>query len=192
MNKIKDLISSRKWSTLISEYSVKDVCSILNFSEAMHVVEHLFYDDIQDDENQQYALKLANEIKSHFKNDWERDWKNDVFLGRLYEMLWLYHERYLCYKSAYDKLEDPPSELLLLLANCNSAPGSPPITGEESESFLKKTLKNKITCEVALAMRSFYKLKKDRPQEMYWDQMFRKLEKENLHSDELVPDVLRE
>lgn len=122
MNKIKELISQKDWSSLISNYSVKEVCSFLNFSEAMYIVEHLFYNNIQDDEKQQYALKLAFEIKDHFKKEWESDWKNDVFLGGLCEMLWLYDERYLCYKRAYDKLKDPPAELLLLLSNCNSAP----------------------------------------------------------------------
>jgi hypothetical protein len=86
---IKKLISQKDWSSLISNYSIKIVCSSLNFSEAMYIVEHLFYNDIQDDEKQQYALKLAFEIKDHFKKEWESDWKNDVFLGGLCEMLWL-------------------------------------------------------------------------------------------------------
>ena len=158
----------------------------------MHVVEYLFYDDFQDNEKQQYALKLIFEIKDYFNKDWESDWKNDVFLGGLCEMLWLYDERYLCYKRVYDKLNDPPAELLLLLSNCNSAPGIPPITEEESEFYLRKALDKKLTCEVALAMRSFYNLKKDKLQEEYWDQMYKKLENENVHSEQLIPDVLKE
>lgn len=191
MNKIKELISTKDWGSLISNNSVRQLCSSLNFSDAMHVVEHLFYDDIQDDKKQQYALKLAFEVKDHFKKEWESDWKNDVFLGGLCEKLWLYDERYLCYKRAYDKLKDPPTELLLLLSNCNSAPGTPPVTDEESEHYLKKALEKKLTCEVALAMRSFYKLKEDTSQEEYWDRMYKKLEKENVHSEQLVPDVLK-
>jgi hypothetical protein len=192
MNKIKELISQNDWNSLISNYSVKDICSSLNFNEAMHIVEHFFYDDIQDDENQQYALKLAFEIKDHFKKEWESDWKNDVFLGGLCEMLWLYDERYFYYKKAYDRLKDPPAELLLLLSNCNSAPGTPPITNEESEFYLKKALEKKLTCEIALAMRSFYRLRQDKSQEENWDQIYKKLEKEKVHSDQLIPDVLRE
>lgn len=191
MNKIKELISQKDWGSIISNYSVKEVCLFLNFSEAMYIVEHFFYNDIQDDEKQQYALKLAFEIKDHFEKEWESDWKNDVFLGGLCEMLWLYDERYLCYKRAYDKLKDPPAELLLLLSNCNSAPGTPPITDEESEFYLRKALEKKLTCEVALAMRSFYRLKKDKSQEEYWDRMYKKLEKENVHSDQLIPDILK-
>ena len=68
MNKIKELISQKDWSSLISSYSVKDVCSSLNFSEVMHVVKHLFYDDIQDDEKQQCALKLAFDLFNKVEN----------------------------------------------------------------------------------------------------------------------------
>lgn len=191
MNKIKELISQKDWRSLVSNYSVKDVCSSLNFSEVMHVIKHLFYDDIQDDEKQQYALKLAFEVKDLFKKEWESDWKNDVFLGGLCVMLWLYDERYFCYKKAYDKLEDPPAELLLLLSDCNSAPGSPPITDEESEFYLRKAIEKKVTCEAAFTMRSLCKLKRDEFQAEYWDQMYKKLEKENVHSDQLIPDVLK-
>lgn len=191
MNEIKKLVSHKEWDLLISNYSVKDVCPSLNFNEAMHVVEHLFYDDIRDDARQQYALKLAYEIKDYFKKEWENDWKNDVFLGNLCEMLWRYEERYLCYRRAYNKLKDPPTELLLLLSNCNFAPGIPPITDEESESYLREAVETKLTSEVALAMRSLYRLKQNTSQEEYWDQMYKKLEKENIHSGSLIPEVLK-
>lgn len=179
----------KNWESIILNYSIKDVCRSLNFGEAMQVVKHLFYDDIQDDEKQQYALKLAFEIKDIFKKEWENDWKNDVFLGGLCVMLWLYDERYFCYKKAFDKLEDPPSELLLLLSDCNSAPGIPPITDEESEFYLRKAAEKKLTCEVALAMKTFSRFKKDHMQEDYWDRMYNKLKKENIHSQQIIPDV---
>ena len=90
MKNIKDFISRKDWGSLISNYSVKDVCLLLSFSEAMHVVKHLFYDDIRDGEKQEYALELAFAIKDRFTKEWESDWKNEVFLGGLCVMLWLY------------------------------------------------------------------------------------------------------
>lgn len=98
---------------------------------------------MQDDTTQQFALNLAFEIKNIFKTEWENDWENDVFLGDLCSILWLYEEQYICCKRAYDKLTDPPAALLLLLAGCHSAPGTPPITEEESESYLKKAIEKK-------------------------------------------------
>lgn len=191
MKKIQNLISQKDWNSLISTYSVKEVCSLLTFSEAMHVVEHLFYDDIQDDDKQQYALKLAFEIKDHFKKEWESDWKNEVFLGGLCVMLWLYDERYFCYKRAYDKLDDPPAELLYLLSGCDGAPGTPPITHQEAELYLKKSMEKKLTAESAFKMKNIYRLKENKPLEEYWDQIYRKLESENVHFDQLIPDVLK-
>ena len=80
----------------LKRFSIK-ILKQEKYSSTMHVVEHLFYDDIQDDEKQQYALKLVFEIKNYFRKDWEGNWKNDIFLGGLYEMLWQYDECYLCY-----------------------------------------------------------------------------------------------
>jgi hypothetical protein len=79
--------------------------------------------------------------------------------------------------------------------NCNSAPGTPPISDAESEFYLKKALETKLTYEVALAMKSFYKFKEDKSkedkvQEEYWDHVSKKLKKENIHSDQIIPDIL--
>lgn len=94
INKIKELLDKNDLELIFSNYSIEDICSCLNFNEAMYVVEYLFYDDIQNDEKQQYALKLLLKIKDRFSQEWESDWKNDVFLGNICEILWLYDERY--------------------------------------------------------------------------------------------------
>lgn len=190
MNKIYEFASQKDWSSLITNYSVKDVCTSFNFNEAMQLAEHLFYDDIQDDANQQFALKLVLEIKNNFKSQWKNDWKNEIFLGDLCDMLWLYDERYLCYKRAYDSLSNPPAELLLLLSGCNSAPGTPPITDDESEFYLREAMKKKVTCEGALMMRYLCERIGNKSQEKYWDQTYKKLKKENAHVDQIIPDVL--
>lgn len=190
INKIKELVSQEKWDLLIANYSAKDICLSLNFSEAMHLTEHLFYDNMQDDVTQQFALKLAFEIKNHFKNEWENDWKNDVFLGDLCSILWLYEEQYTCYKRAYDKLTDPPAALLLLLAGCNSAPGIPPITEKESEFFLRKAAEKMVTYETALMMRTLYHNKADYQKERYWDKLCQELEQKNVHEEAIIPAVL--
>jgi hypothetical protein len=40
-------------------------------------------------------------------------------------------------------------------------------------------------------MRGLYRVKKDKSQEEYWDQMCKKLEKENVHSGQIIPDILK-
>lgn len=185
------LIFNKNWTLLTEHHSPREVCLLLNFTEAMWLTKHLFYDDISNDSNQQFALKLALEIKDHFKNDWDKDWKNDVFLGDLCSLLWLYDQQYFYYKKAYDRLKDPPVALLLLLANCYNAPNPPPISKEEAESYLKKSIEKKITFESALMMRTFYENKGEEERVKYWDRMYKKLKDENIHADFIVPDVLK-
>lgn len=192
MIKLKELISKKNWDFIIANYSPKAVCLSLNFSEAMWLTKHLFYDDMRNDANQQFGLKLAFEIKNLFKSEWNKDWKNDVFLGDLCSVLWLYDEQYMCYKRAYDKLADPPAALLLLLAGCQNAPNIPPITEEEAETYLRKAVEKKITFETALMMRTLCERKGDKPQAEYWDQIYNKLESEGVCSDQLTPDVFKQ
>jgi hypothetical protein len=65
-------------------------------------------------------------------------------------------------------------------------PGFPPITDEESEFYLRKAIEKKLTCQAAFTMRNLCKLKGDKFQEEYWDRMYKKLEKENVHSEQLI------
>jgi len=53
------------------------------------------------------------------------------------------------------------------------------------------TEEEKLTCEIALAIRSLYGCSGDKSQEEYWDQMYKNLEKDNVHSDQLIPNVLQ-
>ncbi len=191
MTKIKELVFQKDWGELIKNYLPQEICLSLSYNNAMWLTKHLFYDDRSNDENQQFALKLAVEIRKHFIGKWEEDWKNDIFLGDLYSILWLYDEQYDCYKRAYDKLADPPAALLLLLAGCQNAP-DPPITEEEAESYLRKSAEKKITFETALMMRTLYERKGNPFQVKYWDQIYRKLEQRNIHADLLIPDIFYE
>ncbi len=192
MNKIrfKEMIAQEDWNSIIKNFSYHELCSLLNFNEAMHLVKHLAYDDFGNSDHQQFALNFILEVTNHFKLEWEKDWKHEVFLGDLYSFMCLYDEQYLCYKKAYDQLEDPPATLLFFLSTCNSAPGTPPITDEEAESYLRRALSKKLTYEIALSMRSLCKDKGDTIQADNWDQQYNKLKKEKIKLDYIIPDAL--
>lgn len=189
MNTIRQLIYQKNWNHLINQYLQKEICSVLNFTEAMWLTKYLIYSDMHNEENQQYGLKLIFEIKSHFVFEWEKDWKNDIFLGDICSFLCLYDEQYISYKSAYDKLIEPPASLLLLLAGCRNAPGNPPITEEEAEFYLRRAAEKKITFETALMMRSLYERKGNYSQAKHWDKLYKTLEKQHICSDLLLPDI---
>ncbi len=189
-DKLKELINKKEWLLLIENYSPKSICCLLNFKEAMLLSERLFFKEKYNYIQEQFALNLALEIKNHFKVEWKNDWKNEVFLGAMYNILCLYDEKYVCYKKAYDQLEDPPATLLFFLSNCNDTPDIPPITDEEAESYLKRAVEKKITYEVALSMRTLCRKKGETIQAAYWDQLYHKLEREKVKMDYIIPDVL--
>lgn len=190
MKTLTEFIANKQWDLLIANYTPKEICQGLSFPESMRLTKHIFYDDMHNDEHQKFGLALALEIKDHYQNEWVKDWKNEVFLGDLYSFQWLYDEQYACYKSAYDK-SDRPAELLLLMASCKNAPGKAPITKEESEEYLKKSIEKKLTYESALMMRTLFEEKKDKTQTDYWDKLYKTLEKENICSELIIPDVFR-
>ena len=182
-NNIKEIISKRDWDLLIASYSIEDICVTLGFREAMRLVNQLFYDNMQDDAIQQFALNLTVKIKNYFKQQWEEDWKNDVFLGHLYSVLWQYEDQYICYKRAYDKLVDPPEALLLLLAGCDDASLVPV---EVLESYLERAINKQLTYEAALMMRALYRCKVDHKMEEYWDKMCKEIEQKKMHTQTIM------
>ena len=60
--KIQEIISQKNWDFLIANYSIKQICSTLNFHEAMCLSNTIFYENMQDDTIQQFALDLAFDI----------------------------------------------------------------------------------------------------------------------------------
>ncbi len=185
---IKKLIDLKNWNSIIKDNSPKDICCVLNFDQIMHLIEKMFYENMQDDQIQQFALNLAFETRNYFRNQWEIDWKNDVFLGHLCCVLWRYKDQYICYKKAYDKLTDPPESILLLLAGCDNIPSI--LNHQKIEKYLKSALEKKITYEGALMMKALYHHKTDLQMETYWDNMCTELLNKNIHTETIIPDVL--
>lgn len=183
---LTDLISHAKWSIITNEFSLADICLSLNFKDSMALAYDLFFKNHYDDEIQDFGVRLFFSIRENYP-EWNIDWKNDAFLGKLCSITWRYDEMYECYKRAYDKLTDPPDSLLLLLASCNSAPGTPPISDEEAEKYLKRAIDKKLTYEAALKMRG---VTKDPMQKNYWDLVMTDLENNNIHTETIIPDIL--
>lgn len=188
--RLLELIKSRSWN-LIKSISTETLVTLLDYQECMFLAYDLFFLNSEDDECQDCAVRLFFSIRDHFSKEWNIDWKNDVLLGQLCGLTWRYDERYNCYKRAYNRLNDPPDSLLLLLSGCNSAPGKPPMTDQDSEMYLKKALDKKISFEAAIKMRGLAKSKKNSELEIYWDMKCQELEKNNVHTDTCIPDIFQ-
>ncbi len=184
------LIKNKKWND-IKGIPFDDLLGALDYQECMFLAYDLFFENDHEDELQDLAVRLFFYIRDRFPDEWNVDWKNDAYLGQLCGLTWRYAERYDCYKRASEKLNDPPEDLLLLLSGCNSAPGKPPISDDESEMFLRRALAKKITYEGALKMRGLVRNKKDSELEMYWDKKCIDLKKNKTHTEVLIPDIFQ-
>lgn len=189
-NNLLLLISDEKWSRLVKEFSLDDICYLLNYKECMALAYDLFFKNFINDEIQSFAVQLFFSTKNKYQSDWSTDWKNDVFLGKLCSITWKYNEMYACYKEAYNNLVDPPDSLLLLLASCNSTPGNPLVTDQESEKYVERAIAKKLTYEAALMMREFAKSKEANDKVEYWNRTCIELEKNHVHTETIVPDIL--
>jgi hypothetical protein len=192
MNKkslLNELIQKQEWAAITQNFTIDFLIHNLNYVNAMQVASDLFFNNFDDGTIQEFSVAMLFSIRKAFPEEWDKDWKNDVFLGQLCGLVWKYEEQYQFYKRAYEKLLDPPDCLLLLLADCNSMPGRPCISDEESEEFVKMAIKKKLTYEAALMMRSICRDKEDKISEDYWNKKMQELEQANIHTDVIAPDV---
>ena len=190
-SEINYAITQKNWDLLMAKYSPDTVIvEIKDFHQAILILNEICK-KLMDFDCQVFAVDFLYQIKEKFKDDWEKDWKNEVFLGKLCTFAGRYDEEYAAYKRAYDRLDDPPDSLLLLLSRCCIAPGTPPISKEEAEEYLMRAIKKNITYEAAIMMGAFYWRKNDKAQENYWDKLSEKLEREGKFVDPLTPDELK-
>lgn len=185
-------IFDENWELLVNKFNVEDICKTMSYKDSMALAYDLFFKNLYSEKIQDFAVRLFFSIKQAYPDEWDEDWKNDVFLGKLCSITWRYDEMYELYKKGYDKLADPPDSLLLLLASCNSTPGTPPINDQQSEEYLKMAIMKKITYEAAIMMKGLARDKELEEEENYWDRICLELEKNNVHTEVIIPDVLLE
>ena len=188
---IKQIFIQGSWKPLLeSKIDPSDIVSLFNFKDCMHFIPPLLGAKWEDDTLKKYAIKFMRKIKDHFKKEWDADWKNDAYLGVWCSYLFMWDESYQLFKKAYDNLDDPPASLLLRLAQCASAPGTPPIDFLEEERLSKAALEKELTADTAMRMHALSFRKQDLEQKAYWKQMWDKLEADGIYSDPIIPDAI--
>ena len=191
IKEIRQLFFAKEWRAIVANFTDSELCELLTFEEAVQLSYALFHKNMFDDAIQLYALNLAKMIKQRFKAEWDRDWKLDVFLGNMCEFAGLHQEQYSCYKRAYDKLQDPPDSLLLLLAGCINS-DTPLMTEAESADYLQRALDKKFTYEAAVMMRQYFQIKANKLEVEYWNVLCDDLEKNIVYVDVIIPDAIHE
>lgn len=191
-NKIGLLFKEEKWKQIAENYSPDILTEYLHFHELIIAAYEIYHFDILSDLLKEYAADLLLTTRKKFPNEWSRDWKHDVLLGLFCELIWRYEERYKAYMRAYSKVSDPPASLLVLLSRCRSVPGTPLLTEEEEEKFLRMSLKQEPTFEAANNLSVVCKHKGDKKEADYWKKVSEELKKEGrgMDNEVLLPDAL--
>lgn len=149
----------------------KELSDKLSFKEGVLLAKNLLNNDEWDDELQGYSANFLEEIRRLHPNEWNSSWKFDAFLGYVYHIILKYDESFLAYKRAFEKVSPPPPQLLIAMARCCRAPGTPPITEDESIELVKQALSDKNYYEGVSLLRGLYKLKGNQKAQDYWEQL---------------------
>jgi hypothetical protein len=191
MNNLEHLLSNSNWNSLIKTYSIYDVVDSHSFQELITIVYKMLYNDEWDDEIQNYATDLLYVIREKYQKEWDSSWTFDSFLGNACNITLRYDERYIAYKRASEKATPIPPSLLVLLAECYISPGISPVSQEEAESLLRKSLQQEKTIEGVSLLKMICKEKNDIKEVIYWEKILQELEKQNIHIHDIQPKFLK-
>jgi hypothetical protein len=166
-----------------------ELASILPFRDAMRLADRLLIHDYLYDPWRHYAIELLYSIKDQFSKEWGSSWRYDAYLGKACSFANRYDEKYEAYKQALTKISPAPPELLVALASCNSAPGIPPISDEETVKILTEVAHNTPYKDVVrmLVKGCYKKLRADPEELLYWEKLYQKLEESG--NEENLPNM---
>lgn len=171
-NKITILYEKKKWIEICRLYSPQEVVNTLDFKESLITAYQLLYNKDWDSDIQKYAIHLLNEIRQYYKDQWNQDWKYDALLGLAYHITYQQDQRYLAYKSAFNKIsKNPPARLLIELARCCICPGSPPFSYDQGISLITEALKEALYTDGIRVLCNLYSLKEDKEKMEYWSKI---------------------
>lgn len=166
-------------------FSAANLVNNRGFDESLNVARQILENEEWDQELQEYAVDLLEEIRKQFSEKWNSNWRYDAFLGYAYNIIFKYDERYAAYKRAFNRISPPPPQLLTALAECCWAPGSPPITEQEAILLVKEAMKEVPYIEAAQLIRGLYKSIGDTNQQVYWERILEKIKDNGIHLSSL-------
>src|SRR3989338_8060384 len=101
---IQKLFETENWNLFLSSnITPKDIVSLFDFKESMHLIPSLLMAQWEDDTLKSYAIRLMRTCRTHFNKEWDVDWKNDAYLGICCKYLSMWDEAYKTLKRAYDR-----------------------------------------------------------------------------------------
>lgn len=186
------LIQAKEWERIVSSYIPEEVCAMMTFKETMRLARSLYSFELSD-EALNFAAELMFACSKFFPKEWNADWKHDVYLGNLCSMIWRYEDMCRLFKRAYDRVENPPSSLLLLLAGtifCPPDESSMSVSQEEARQLVERAWAMKQTSNAAIKMRYFAREDGDIQAAHEWTKICDDLE--HVLEPAVIPDIFKE
>jgi len=154
----------------------------MNFDNGILLAREMLNNEEWDEDLQKYSAKILEGLRKKYPNEWNSTWKYDAFLGYVYDIILDYDERYKFYEKAIKKAPLPtPPQLLIALAGCCWAPGTPPITEEESIKLVKQALTEKNYFEGVSLLRGLYKSIGNKKEQDYWERILKNIDENEFH-----------
>lgn len=198
MDEMEDVIRRKDWEFLVKNFLPVNFVDSLTFTEVMHLVGSLMVastDEVErgsflSDVLRDFAVNLMIILRANDPVEWRADWKNEAFLGVACNFVFREAEGFTYIKNAFMGLEDPPQSLIFAYVSAGS--GCPRfLTREEAAQLIQKASDKGATCEssqrmVMLAVEMGWKEKEE-----FWRGKAKELEKKNIHTPIITPDVLK-
>lgn len=162
-------------------YNPSELALLISFDEGLRTACDMLNNAEWDEDLQEYATNFLEELRKKDPKKWKSSWKYDALLGYAYHIILKYDERYAAYKRAFEKINPPPPQLLIAMARCCWAPGSPPITEDEAISLVKQALSTTIYYEGASLLRGLYKSIGNTKEQNYWENVLEKMKGKEIH-----------
>ena len=188
---IAEYLTASEWRKLAQLYSPRDLARTLSFKDALCAAYRMLCNEDWDENLQEYAINFLYEIRKVYSSEWNSSWQYDAFIGYACLIRYRHEERYMAYKRAFDKAEDPPPRLLIELARCSICPGSPPIPYDQAIDLVMRALEIGHYSDGIELLVNLYSFKWDSQMEEYWRTI---LKESNLdfESPSIIPQFIED
>ena len=175
----------------------------LSFKDGIILAYRMLHNKQNDKEIQRKAISILGGMQKYYPEEWRSSWKFEFLLGYAYDFICCnelrdeLHFKTRCetrlatHRRASENVTPIPPSLLVHIAKCYDPLGKSPIGRGEAQGYLEEALEIEPTIEGAFLICKIFEEKKDLVQEaVYWKEVLEKAQKENLHIQNLLPEIL--
>ena len=186
------LFKKKQFEEIENQYLPNEIAALLPLKDGLRIAYRLLYNNNWDDNMQEYAVSLLNELRIVHSTEWNKSWEYDALLGLACDITGKHDERYEAYNRAFERIKDPPPRLLIELARCCICPDPPPFSYDYAIGLVMKAMKDVTYTDGVSLLCNLYSLKWDDEKKDYWSNVLQEmdLKGENVNSPLIEPRFL--